>query len=120
MKTPVMSMVYVLVGSFFGSFGAVFLKAGSARIEKTMRSLYTNWPLAVGIVLYGLSSVFFLLGVRKGELSILYPLVSLGSIWTLIWSRIFFKEPLTRQKLAGLGLVLLGIAFLGIGNQIGR
>jgi multidrug transporter EmrE-like cation transporter len=120
MKTPVISMIYVLVGSFFGSFGAVFLKAGSNRIHKTIRSIYTNWPLAVGILLYGLSSVFFLLGVRRGELSILYPLVSLGSVWTLVWSRIFFKEPLTREKLTGLGLVLLGIAFLGIGNQIGH
>ena len=61
------------------------------------------------------SPVFYFLGIRGEQLSILYPLVSLGYIWTLIWARIFFKESLTRQKCMGLALILAGVVLVGLG-----
>jgi drug/metabolite transporter (DMT)-like permease len=62
------------------------------------------------------SSVFYAMGIKGGQLSVLYPMVSLGYLWTLLWSRLFFQEPLTRQKLLGLGLILLGVFFVGLGS----
>jgi drug/metabolite transporter (DMT)-like permease len=106
----------VLVASFIGSFGAVFLKAGAGQI-KSLRTLIVNPKLAGGVCLFLFSTVFYLIGIRQGELSVLYPMVSLGYVWTLFWSRLFFGEPLTRNKFAGLGLILLGIVFLGLGNR---
>ena len=110
-------MAWVMFGSFVGSFGAVFLKAGAKRLERNLKSLYTNWRLVAGVGAYLLSSVFFLLGVRRGELSVLYPLVAFGYVWTMFWSRLFFGEPLTRTKFFALGLILAGIAILGLGNR---
>jgi drug/metabolite transporter (DMT)-like permease len=43
-------------------------------------------------------------------------MVSLGYIWTLLWSRLFFNEPFTREKFVGLGLILLGVCFVGMGS----
>ena len=114
MKTPVSSMALVLGASFVGSFGAVFLKAGAERLHRDLRSLVTNWRLAAGVFIFVLSSVLYLKGIKRGELSILYPMVSLGYVWTLFWSKLFFGEPFTRAKLAGLGLILAGIAVLGL------
>lgn len=117
MNTPVSSMAWVLAASFFGSFGAVFLKIGAGRLERSVLAIATNWRLAMGIAFYLLSSVFFVLGVRNGELSVLYPMVSLGSVWTLMWSKLFLGERLTRAKIGALGLILAGIAMLGLGNR---
>jgi len=50
-------------------------------------------------------------------MTVLYPLVSLGYVWTLLWSRLFFKEPLTRYKFLGLFLILVGVSFIGMGNR---
>jgi drug/metabolite transporter (DMT)-like permease len=61
--------------------------------------------------------VFYGFGIRHGELSVLYPMVSLGYIWTLVWSRIFFKEPFTGAKFAGLALILLGVFLVGLGSK---
>ncbi len=116
MNTPLRSMVLVFVASFIGSFGAAFLKAGASRVHGGLKSLIFNPRLALGIALFLTSSYFFVLGVKHGELSVLYPLVSLSYIWALLWSRIFFKEPFTKNKLFGLALILIGIAFIGIGN----
>jgi multidrug transporter EmrE-like cation transporter len=110
-------MLLVLLASFIGSFGAVFLKAGASRLHLGLRYLLLNVKLAVGVGLFLLSSYFFVLGVKHGELSVLYPLVALSYIWALLWSRIFFKEPFSRQKFYGLALILAGIAFIGIGNR---
>ena len=117
MKTPLSSILLVVFASFIGSFGAAFLKSGSGKLEGGLRSLLVNWRLALGIGAFLLSSYFFVLGVRHGELTVLYPMASLGYIWTLLWSRLFFHEPLTPSKFAGVGLILTGLAFLGLGNR---
>ncbi|MCW5983035.1 MAG: EamA family transporter [Bryobacteraceae bacterium] len=117
MTTPLSSIGLVFAAAFVGSFGAVFLKFGAGKLHRDVRTLLLNWRLAAGVGLYLLSSVFYLLGIRQGELTILYPMVSLGYMFTLFWSRLFFGEPFTRNKVCGLGLILLGIVFLGIGRQ---
>jgi drug/metabolite transporter (DMT)-like permease len=110
-------MALVLAASFVGSFGAVFLKLGANHLHRNVLSLFINWRLAIGVVFFVASSLLYLKGIREGELTILYPMVSLGYVWTLFWSRLFFKEPFTRNKFLGLGLILLGIVFLGLSNR---
>lgn len=110
-------MAFVLGGSVIGSFGSVFLKWGALRLRRHWSSVLFNWHLAIGIGAYMLSSVFFLKGVSNGELSVLYPMVSLGYICTLVWSRMFFQENVTKAKLTGVGMILVGIIFLAQGNH---
>ena len=117
MSTPVSSMMLVFLASLIGSMGAVFLKAGASRLHRNIRSLVFNYRLGAGVGFYLLSSYFFVLGLRHGELTVLYPLVSLGYIWTLFWSRLFFREPFTRHKVFGLLLILVGVVFIGLGNK---
>ena len=116
MKTPISAMLLVLFASFLGSFGAVFLKLGAGRISLNVKALLRNWPLAAGVALYLISTVFYLMALKKGELSILFPMVSLGYVWTLLWSRLFFGEPLTRRKFAGLALILAGLVVMNLGR----
>jgi len=116
-ETPISSMAWVLGGSFIGSFGALFLKVGAGKLQKSIVSVATNWRLMLGIGFYLFSSVFFLLGIREGELSVLYPMVSLGSVWTLVWSKLVLGEPFTRPKFIALGMILCGIALLGMGTH---
>lgn len=112
-KTPVSSMLWVLSGSFIGSFGAVLLKAGAVRLERSWSSLLLNWRLAAGVAIYVISSLFFVRGISNGELSLLYPLVAVGYVWTMFWSRLFFGEPLTKIKFLALFVILVGVAMLG-------
>jgi drug/metabolite transporter (DMT)-like permease len=107
-------MVLVLFASVLGSLGAVFLKLGAAGL----RDIWTlfNWRLGVGVGLYLASSVFYGLGIKKGQISVLYPMVSLGYVWTLGWGRLIFNERFTSQKIKGLGLILLGVVCVALGS----
>jgi multidrug transporter EmrE-like cation transporter len=116
MKTPPSSIFLVLTSSFIGSFGAVFLKLGAEHMKGGIAGIIKNYWLAIGVALYLLSSVFFVMGVAQGELSILYPMISLGYIWTLLWARLFFKEPLTVSKVGGLAMIITGVALINLGN----
>jgi multidrug transporter EmrE-like cation transporter len=111
----VKSMLLVFAASVVGSFGAVFLKLGAARLNGSILS-FLNSRLLLGVALFLGSSVFYALGIRGGQLSVLYPMVSLGYIWTLLWSKLFFDEAFTSGKLVGLGLILLGVFFVGLGS----
>ena len=117
MKTPIESILLVLFASFVGSFGTVFIKAGADRLERTVIGLLTNWRLFVGIGVYLASFVLYTVAVRSGELTILYPMVALGYLWTLIWSRLIFHEPLTKNKFIGVAMILLGVVVLNLGNR---
>jgi multidrug transporter EmrE-like cation transporter len=95
-------MLLVFLAAFLGSFGAVFLKSGAGKLHRSLKTLILNWRLGVGVGFYLISS---------------YPMVSLGYVWTLLWSRLFFKESMTRNKFLGIGLVLVGIVLLNLGNR---
>jgi drug/metabolite transporter (DMT)-like permease len=116
MRTPLSSIILILVSSFIGSFGAVFLKLGAEHMKAGVKGFITNYRLGAGIALYLLSSVFFVMGVAQGELTILYPMVSLGYIWTLLWAYLVFEEPFSRSKILGLALIIGGVAFINLGN----
>lgn len=116
MQTPASSIVLVLFGSFIGSFGAVFLKLGAEHMRGSLARLLNNYWLAIGIVLYLLSSVFYIMGVAQGQLTVLYPMVSLGYIWAILWARLFFKEPFTMAKVSGLLMIVVGVGLINLGN----
>ncbi len=116
MHTPLSSIVLVLVGAFIGSFGAVFLKLGAEHMSGSLARLLSNYWLGIGIALYLASSVFYIMGVAHGELTVLYPMVSLGYIWAILWARLFFKEAFTISKIAGLAMIIVGVALINLGN----
>jgi drug/metabolite transporter (DMT)-like permease len=109
-------MIWVSVGAVIGSLGAAGLKAGANQLQFNVRALLTNWKLGLGLGLYLISTVFYVKGISRGEISVLFPLVSLGYVWTAIWSKVFFGESMTGAKYLGLGLILVGCVLLGIGK----
>ena len=115
-RTPLSSILMVLLSTLIGSFGAVFLKLGAAHLNRGFRYIL-NWQLGFGVALFLGSSIPFLVGLRHGELSVLYPMVSLGYVWTLFWSKLFFNEPITTAKLGALGMILAGIVCIGVGGR---
>jgi drug/metabolite transporter (DMT)-like permease len=115
--TPVLlkSILLVFLAGVVGSFGALFLKMGAVRLDGGLLS-FLNRRLIFGVALYLGSSVIYIAGLRGGQLSVLYPMVSLGYIWTILWARLFFQEAFTKRKMAGLALILLGVALVGLGE----
>ena len=116
MTTPVSSMALVAFGAFLGSFGGVFLKRGAEQMRGGLLKAI-NRDALIGVTIFVLSSIFVVIGLKNGELSVLYPMVAFGYVFTLLWSRLFFHEELTRGKFLALALILGGITMMGIGAR---
>jgi drug/metabolite transporter (DMT)-like permease len=114
--TPISSILLVITASVIGSMGAVYLKLGAEPLRYGWRHAL-NIKLAAGVALFLGSSVFSLLGIRRGELSVLFPMVSISYVLGAVWSRLFFGEQFTKAKFLGLALIMIGVVFVGLGKQ---
>lgn len=77
-------------------------------------AILTNYPLWIGLAFYGVSTLLMVLALRDGELSLLYPVISLTYIWVMFLSVLLLHEPLTAWKIAGVSLICLGVTLLGL------
>jgi drug/metabolite transporter (DMT)-like permease len=114
-STPASSIALVLLGSLIGSYGMVCLKKASKDLHLGILKII-NPQLVLGVTLFMISSVFYVIGIRHGQISVLYPTVSLSYVWALFWAKIAFGEAFTKQKFTGLGLVLLGVVLVQLGS----
>ncbi len=100
-----------------GITGATYLNAAKSLdlhfyFEQVAR-IFTNVPLFIGYALYGISTLLLVLALRKAQLSILYPIISLTYVWVTILSLVIFHESMNVFKMIGLIVVITGVAVLG-------
>ena len=63
----------------------------------------------IGILCFGVSSVFWLVVLSRIELSMAYPLVSIAYVVTAIFSYFIFKENVTLIRWIGILTICLGV-----------
>lgn len=114
MTTSLWSIVLILISTIFGSFGALFIKLGSKTFSFNLTRLLKNYNLILGFFLYGVSYVLFIVALKGGKLSVLYPLVSVGYIWIIIISMKFLGERMNIWKWTGIVIIILGVSLMGI------
>jgi uncharacterized membrane protein len=61
------------------------------------------------VLLYGISTIFFILALRIGELSVVYPLTSITYIFITILSVYFLKEKMNQYKWLGILFIIVGV-----------
>jgi drug/metabolite transporter (DMT)-like permease len=104
----------VLFGSFIGAFGTLMVKKSVDKYS-FFHSLKSRLMWA-GIIFYGASTLFYIVALRKEELSIIYPLVSTTYVWTTLFSVRYLKEEMNQWKWLGLGGIILGVILIGFGS----
>ena len=100
--------------TLFGAAGQMLIKTGaSGLVSASPLAMLANFHLMAGYSLYGISAALLVLALRDGELSILYPVISLTYVWVTFLSLLVFKETLSFFKIAGVSLIVMGVAILG-------
>lgn len=80
-------------------------------IAEPVRFLFNPWFVS-GLVLYAVSVLNWLIVLGRMELSIAYPLMSLGYILTLLIGAWLFHEPVTVVKVVGILVIILGVVLI--------
>ena len=106
------NLLMLLVSVAIGAVGQVAFKYGAMDLNKNPGVTLLDkikWPIVLGLVLYGVSTILYIMALRKLELSYAYPMVSLGYVFVFIASYFLFNEPLSWLRMGGLLVIMLGI-----------
>jgi multidrug transporter EmrE-like cation transporter len=108
------SVALVFCCTLLGAAAQILMKMGANKLSHpSLLQMATNLPLMAGYSLYGISTLLLVLALRKAQLSILYPIISLTYVWVTILSVIIFAESMNVSKVLGLLIIVCGVAVLG-------
>ena len=73
----------------------------------------SNWPFWLGLVLYGAAFLFYAAALARLPLNVAHPVLTTGAVATVaLCSAAIFREPFYWTTVAGIFLVLAGVALL--------
>lgn len=102
--------------------GQLLIKQGAARLGasptllESAIGMITIPQLFLGYALYGVFTVVMVFALKHGELSMLYPIMALSYVWVTVVSVLWLNEPVNVAEIAGVAVIVLGVAVLGRGS----
>jgi uncharacterized membrane protein len=113
------TLAIILLGVTFSAVGQVSWKLGMNLIgpvnglqPSDLIFIFLDPYIVFGLIMYGLSTVFWLIALSRMELSYVYPFISLTYILVLALSYLVLKESIGLNKIAGTVLIILGLILI--------
>lgn len=114
-----LSFSLVMLGVLLNAAAQLLLKAGTNSVGAFEFSraniLPVGWQLGTephvlgGIACYVVSVVVWILALSRVEVSIAYPMLSVGYVVNAVAAYYLFGEAVTVTRLAGIGIIILGV-----------
>ncbi|MCS7463267.1 EamA family transporter [Paenibacillus doosanensis] len=113
-----MKYIWLIASILLGALGQVLMKWGIESLKSAGNAAAAgfSWtgigPIIAGLASYGISSLFWLLALRRFPLSTAYPMVSLSYILVMIMGYVLFQETLSMQKWFGAAFITAGVLII--------
>lgn len=113
------AVIMVAAATIVCAAAQILMKLGAdySRAHPGLAGLITDIPLVAGYALYALMTVLIVIAFKDGELSVLYPIISLSYVWVTALSYFVFHDSLNTWKMTGLGFIIAGVAVIGRGSK---
>ena len=115
-KNTPKAILLVVLCTFLTSTGQILWKIGANNVG-TVSSILSNWPLLLGYLAYGLGAGLLVGSLKYGDLSMLYPFISLSFVWVNIASIFLFGEYISVLNWLGITAILVGVSLIGYGSS---
>ena len=116
----VASLILIVVSVAFATLGQFTLKSAMNEVGAHANAGHTLMRAArlpklwVGLALFGISAVFWLLVLSKVPLSVAYPFVGVSYVVVVLVSRFVLHEHVPSLRWVGVAVVAAGIALVGL------
>ena len=113
------SILLVVTCTVIGAAAQMLIKSGASALPHVhgflanVLAMAASPHLVAGYSLYGVSTVLMVVALKHGELSMLYPIIALTYVWVAILAVVVFHESLSPLRLAGVIVIVAGVAVLG-------
>lgn len=118
MTFPLWPVLAAMFCALAGSMGQLLFKTGSASVGMSLSSWLTNWRVLAGFFLYGVSAIGFIVALKHGKLSLLYPVIATSYIWVTLLSAWVLGEKINIHNWIGIVLILAGVSIIVRGGGI--
>lgn len=112
--SPIELIILCLINSLLAAVGSSLLKFSSSKLELSLSHFISNKIFWSACAIYGLGVICGVLALKEGDLSFVYPIISLSYIWSFISGIIFFEEQINKLKLSGIIFIFLGVSIVGL------
>lgn len=114
MTSKFTAIAMVCFCALLAAMGQLLFKLAANDSMNQLVDYFFDIRILFGVSLYGVSAIIYLLALRKGNLSTLYPFIATSYIWVSVFAIYFLNEPFGLQKTFGLGFVLIGLYVIGV------
>lgn len=111
-SAPLWTIGLVLFCALLGALGQLLFKLGSASVSASILSWLANGKVLLGMALYGISAVLFIVALKYGNLSVLYPLIATSFIWVTLLATKLLGEPFSLINWLGIALIVGGVSLI--------
>ena len=94
------------------SSGEIVLSAGAPALWRTALGLAQHPGILGGLACYAVSVVVWIVALSRVDVSIAYPMLSIGYVINAVAAWYLFGESLTAQKLIGIGFIVAGVVLV--------
>jgi drug/metabolite transporter (DMT)-like permease len=111
MTSKLVPVIMVIFCGLLGATAQILFKAGCKDLTFSLR-LLQNWRLFLGMGLYFVGMLIYLMALRHVDVSRLYPLIAFSYIWAALLAYYFLGERITPSTIVGILLVVAGVSVL--------
>ena len=113
---------FIFVGICLNAVAQLLLKAGTNAVGaihltaenwfSTGIKLATQLPIIGGLTCYVISVGVWIIGLSRVDVTVAYPLLSLGYIINAVGAWYFLGEAVSMQRILAIGVIIVGVILL--------
>jgi drug/metabolite transporter (DMT)-like permease len=122
-------MLVLIVAAIIESAGVIILTKGLKEVQgareitvseivRVAKSVLTNGRILGGTALEAIFYGALLYMLSKSEVSFIWPLTSLGFIFTTLAAKVIFNETVTTTRWAGVLLIAVGVCLISYSQKV--
>jgi|SRR5580658_5026395 multidrug transporter EmrE-like cation transporter len=111
-------LALILTGVLLNAVAQLLLKAGSRAVAgiafnlgntgALFERMALNPPILAGLTCYAVSVVVWVLALSRVDVSVAYPMLSIGYVVNALAAWLLFAEQLSATRLIGIGIIIVG------------
>lgn len=118
MNDMLLFILIFIFGVFISSVSQIILKKSANKQYPNKIREYLNLRVIISYIIFFAATLCSILAYQKIPLSLGPILEASGYIFVAVLSRVFLKEKISKKKIIGLSIVILGIIIYALGGVI--
>jgi len=117
------TFAFIISGVLLNACAQLLLKAGTNGLGgaihltmstwfQTLVKVFTQLPIVGGLACYGLSLIVWIIGLSRTDVTIAYPMLSLGYVVGALGAWMFLGEVVPPARMLAIGVIMVGVVLL--------